>query len=58
MEGEARIDPSTVPITRNDAYLAKYGEWIREMLNSAEEMETVYNVPVWIRPTRGRAFGA
>ena len=58
VEGEARIDPSTPPITRNDAYLAKYGEWIREMLNSAEEMETVYNVPVWIRPTRGRAFGA
>jgi PPOX class probable F420-dependent enzyme len=58
VEGEARIDRSTAPITRNDAYLAKYGEWIREMLNSAEEMETVYNVPVWIRPMRGRAFGA
>ena len=58
VEGEARIDPSTPPLTRNDAYLAKYGEWIREELNSPEEMETIYNVPVWIRPIRGRAFGA
>jgi PPOX class probable F420-dependent enzyme len=58
VEGEARIDPSTPPLTRNDAYLTKYGEWIREELNSPEEMETIYNVPVWIRPMRGRAFGA
>ena len=58
VEGEARIDESTPPVTENAAYLAKYGEWIREMLNSAEEMQTIYNIPLWIRPTRGRAFGA
>ena len=58
VEGEARIDEATPPVTQNAAYLAKYGDWIRDELNSAEEMETIYNVPVWIRPTRGRAFGA
>jgi PPOX class probable F420-dependent enzyme len=58
VEGEARIDEATPPVTENGAYLAKYGEWITEFLTSAEEMHTIYNVPVWIRPTRGRAFGA
>ena len=51
VEGEARIDQATPPVTQNAAYLAKYGDWIRDELNSAEEMETIYNVPVWIRPT-------
>ena len=58
VEGEARIDEATPPVTENAAYLAKYGAWITEFLTSAEEMHTIYNVPVWIRPTRGRAFGA
>jgi PPOX class probable F420-dependent enzyme len=58
IEGEARIDESTVGVPGNAAYLAKYGEWIRKSLNSPEEMATIYSVPVWIRPTRGRAFGA
>ena len=40
------------------AYLAKYGAWIVEYLSSPEEMATIYNVPLRIRPTRGRAFGA
>ena len=56
IEGEARIDPTTPGPDRNEAYLAKYGTWIVDSLTSAEEMATVYNVPVWIRPTRGRAF--
>ena len=58
VEGEARIDESTPSVPENPAYLAKYGDLIREQLNSPEEMATIYNVPVWIRPTRGRAFGA
>ena len=58
VEGEARIDEHTPPVPENPAYLAKYGVLIREQLNSPEEMATIYNVPVWIRPTRGRAFGA
>ena len=45
-------------VTDNAAYLAKYGAWIDEYLTSAEEMATIYNVPLRIRPTRGRAFGA
>jgi PPOX class probable F420-dependent enzyme len=57
VEGEARIDDATPPVTENAAYLAKYGAWISEHLTSAEEMATVYNVPLRIRPTRGRAFG-
>jgi len=57
VEGEARIDPSTPPVPDHAAYLAKYGRRIVEALNSPEEMATVYNVPLRIRPTRGVAFG-
>jgi len=58
LEGEARVDPAAPPLTDNPAYLAKYGAWIRDQLGSAEEMATVYTVPLRIRPTRGRAFGS
>jgi PPOX class probable F420-dependent enzyme len=58
VEGEARIDESTPPVPRHAGYLAKYGEWITAYLTSPEEMATIYNVPLRIRPTRGRAFGA
>jgi PPOX class probable F420-dependent enzyme len=58
VEGEARIDEATPSVADNAAYLAKYGELIRRDMNSPEEFQTIYNVPVWIRPTRGRAFGA
>lgn len=58
VEGEARVDETAPPVPGNAAYLAKYGAWIEEYLSSAEEMATVYNVPIRIRPTRGRAFGA
>jgi PPOX class probable F420-dependent enzyme len=58
LEGEARVDDAQPQIPDNRAYLAKYGEWIVEQLGSPEEMATIYNVPLRIRPTRGRAFGA
>ena len=58
LEGEARVDETTPPVPAHRAYLAKYGERIREHLTSAEEMATIYNVPIRVRPTRGRAFGA
>jgi PPOX class probable F420-dependent enzyme len=58
VEGEARVDDATPTVPGNAAYLAKYGAWIDEQLGSAEEMATVYNVPIRIRPTCGRAFGA
>jgi PPOX class probable F420-dependent enzyme len=57
VEGEARVDASTPPVPEHAAYLAKYGERIVEALNSPEEMATIYNVPLRIRPTRGIAFG-
>jgi len=58
VEGEARIDDGTPGVPDNPAYLAKYAAWIVEFLTSPEEMASVYNVPIRIRPTRGRAFGA
>ncbi len=58
VEGEARVDDATPQVTENAAYLAKYGDRIDAYLTSAEEMATIYNVPLRIRPTRGRAFGA
>jgi len=57
LEGEARVDPSVPPVYDNPAYLAKYGRLITDLLGSAEEMATIYNVPLRIRPTRGVAFG-
>ena len=55
---EARVNEATPPVPEHSAYLAKYGAWITEFLTSAEEMATIYSVPIWVRPTRGRAFGA
>jgi PPOX class probable F420-dependent enzyme len=56
VEGEARVDASTPAPGDNGAYLAKYGDAIRDGFTSPEEFATVYNVPIRIRPTRGRAF--
>ena len=58
LEGEARVDDQTPPVPEHAAYLAKYGDWIAQFLTSADEMASIYNVPIRIRPTRGRAFGA
>jgi PPOX class probable F420-dependent enzyme len=58
VEGDARVDAGTPGPDHHTAYLAKYGAWIDEYLSSPEEMATIYNVPLRIRPTRGRAFGA
>ncbi len=56
IEGEARVDDMSPPLTGHEGYLAKYGTWIVDFIGSAEEMQTIYNVPIRIRPTRGRAF--
>jgi len=58
VEGEARIDETVPRPEDNAAYNRKYGELIRDQFTTAEEFTSVYNVPVRIRPTRGRAFGA
>lgn len=57
VEGEAWIDESAPAVPDNAAYLAKYGAWIESSLGTPEEMATVYNVPLRVRPTRGRALG-
>jgi PPOX class probable F420-dependent enzyme len=57
VEGEARVDPATPQVPGHRAYLEKYGEWITDYLGSPEEMATIYNVPLRIRPTRGLAIG-
>ncbi len=56
VEGEARIDDTAPAPGDNAAYLAKYGDLIRDDFSTPEEFMTVYNVPIRIRPTRGRAF--
>jgi len=56
VEGEARIDETAPAPQDHDAYNAKYGDAIRDGFASPEEFTTVYNVPIRIRPTRGRAF--
>ena len=58
VEGEARVDAATPPPPEHAAYLAKYGSLIEASFTTAEEFATIYNVPIRIRPTRGRAFGA
>lgn len=56
VEGEARIDEATPAPEDNAAYNAKYGERIRDSFSTPAEFTTIYNVPIRIRPTRGRAF--
>ena len=58
VEGEARVDPAAPPVTEHTAYLAKYGAWISDYLASADEMAKTYNVPIRVRPVRGRANGS
>ena len=54
----ARLDPATPPVTEHTAYLAKYQTWIDQFLTSAADMGAAYNVPIRIRPTRGRVSPA
>jgi PPOX class probable F420-dependent enzyme len=56
VEGEARIDQAAPAPEDNAAYNAKYGERIRDSFSTPAEFTTIYNVPIRIRPTRGRAF--
>jgi PPOX class probable F420-dependent enzyme len=58
VEGVARVDPATPPLTEHVAYLAKYGELIVAQLGSAASMAERYKVPIRIRVIRGRASGA
>ena len=54
MEGTARIDPDGPLCSSNPAYLAKYGEMLKDE-GGPEFMDREYPVSVWITPTRWRA---
>lgn len=58
IEGEARIDADGPAMADNAPYLAKYADWIRDFMNTPEEMFTIYNSVIRIRPTRGIVIGA
>ncbi len=55
IEGEAAIDPSVGPIEQHAGYIAKYADWIAKSFQSPERYAERYNVPIVIRPTRGRS---
>jgi len=55
LEGEAAVDESLPAVPDNDAYVAKYGDWIAASFHSPERFAERYSVPIVIRPTRGRA---
>jgi PPOX class probable F420-dependent enzyme len=57
VEGEARIDAGTPPVTDHAVYRAKYEAWMDSQLGGVERMAAVYNVPIRIAPTRGVTFG-
>jgi PPOX class probable F420-dependent enzyme len=54
LTGEAEIVPDEPPVSRNPEYLAKYGDRITEGWQTAEKFESIYSVPVRIRPKRLR----
>ncbi len=56
VEGQARIDDAAPAPEDNAAYNAKYGDRIRDSFSTLEDFTSIYNVPIRVRPTRGRAF--
>lgn len=55
IEGEASVDASVGPVEEHEAYLAKYTDWITSSFGTTEQYAARYNVPIVIRPTRGRS---
>ncbi len=55
IEGEAAVDPSVGPILDHTAYLAKYMDRIISSFGTPEQYAERYDVPIVIRPTRGRS---
>jgi PPOX class probable F420-dependent enzyme len=55
IEGEAAVDESAGPILEHTAYLAKYADRVAANYGSPERYAERYNVPIVIRPTRGRS---
>jgi PPOX class probable F420-dependent enzyme len=55
IEGEATVDGSVARAEEHEAYLAKYADWIRSTFQTIEAYAQRYDVPIVIRPTRGRS---
>jgi hypothetical protein len=55
IEGEAAIDPTLPTLPEHKAYVDKYAVWIVASYHSPERFAERYNVPIVIRPTRGRS---
>ena len=54
MEGTARFDPDGLRSSQNPAFLAKYGDWLKEYDWTPEYFESEYPVTTRITPTRWR----
>jgi PPOX class probable F420-dependent enzyme len=55
IEGEATLDASLPPLPEHPEYVAKYADRIAANYDSPEHFAQRYNVPIVIRPTRGRS---
>jgi PPOX class probable F420-dependent enzyme len=55
IEGEATIDSSLPQLPEHTAYVAKYADRIAADYGSPERFAERYDVPIVIRPTRGRS---
>jgi PPOX class probable F420-dependent enzyme len=55
IEGEAVIDGTQPAPADNEAWLAKYGSLIDANLGGTQEYAKRYDVPIVIRPVRGRS---
>jgi PPOX class probable F420-dependent enzyme len=55
IEGEAMIDGGLPRLPEHAAYVAKYADRIAAEYHSTERFAERYNVPIVIRPVRGRS---
>lgn len=55
IEGEASVEASAGRPEQNAAYLAKYADWIAADFQTVARFAERYDVPIVIRPTRGRS---
>jgi len=56
IQGVARVEPDYPAVPDNQAYLAKYLDWINAGLGGPDRMAQTYSMPILITPTRGTAF--
>jgi PPOX class probable F420-dependent enzyme len=54
LDGEARLDEAGMRAVHDTAYLAKYGDWLKDYDWTPEYFSSAYPHPVRIRPTKVR----